>query len=70
MMMEISWEIPCESIEDRFRGDFMLEDEVRVVDCVFDEMADAVIFTIEVNEEDYGKIPVRGPNGSLLDANL
>jgi hypothetical protein len=48
----------------------MLEDEVRVVDCTFDEMADAVIFRFEVDEDDYGKIPVSGPDGRLLDANL
>jgi hypothetical protein len=70
MMMQISWEIPLSLIEDRFRGDFMLEDEVRVVDCTFDEMADAVIFRFEVDEDDYGKIPVSGPDGRLLDANL
>jgi len=46
----------------------MLEDEIKVVDCYYDEIADAVIFRFDINPRDYRKIPVDGPDGSLIDA--
>ena len=68
--MEVGWEIPCDLIEDRFRGEYMLEESIKVVGCEFDEMADAIVFRFEIDPGDYGRIPTDGPDGNLIDANF
>lgn len=50
--MEVEMSISCSELEDKIRFNHKLEETVKISDCQYDEMADMVIFTIEIDEDE------------------
>lgn len=64
--MEVLWEIPLEVLESNFKYDHRLEGDVRILATEVDDMAGAIMLTLDVELDDVERIPDSDGTGRLI----
>ncbi len=65
-MRSIKWEIPCSILEEEIRYRYLLEDDVKITGCEFDELGDSMVVTLSFDVDGSRPIPEYIEFGTFL----
>jgi len=54
--MQIEWELTADNIRDLWQQHADFYGWLKVIDAEYDDLADAVVFTLEIDEEDLDQL--------------